>query len=100
MIQRIGLQMFKYSTNNIPDAIKELFDQYKTIHQHDTRNRNNFRHPFGKQEYMYRNFSFNAIYIWNFILSKTNINILSSYATFKFKYKEYLMNNEINLRLA
>ena len=92
--------MFKYSNNNIPNAIKELFDKYKTVHHHNTRSKSNFRHPIGKQEYMYRNFSFNAIYTWNFIISKTNININSSYSTFKFKFKEYLINNEIRLRLV
>ena len=55
VIQRIGLQMYKYSINNLPTAISELFDEYKIFHQHNTRNKSNFRHPLGKQEYMYRN---------------------------------------------
>ena len=91
--------MYKYSINNLPTAISELFDKYKILHQHNTRNKSNFRHPLGKQEYMYRNFSFNAIYTWDFIISKTEINTLSSYATFKYKLKTYLMNNEVTLRL-
>jgi len=99
VIQRIGLQMYKYSINNLPTAISELFDEYKILHQHNTRNKSNFRHPLGKQEYMYRNFSFNAIYTWNFIISKTDINTFSSYATFKYKLKTYLINNEVTFRL-
>ena len=70
--------MYKYNHNTVPLVIRELFEDYKHIHQHNTRQKEHFRHPFGKQEYMYRNFSYTGIYIWNFILNKTNINIMSS----------------------
>ena len=58
-----------------------------------------FRHPFGKQEYMYRNFSYTGIYIWNFILNKTNINIMSSYGLFKCCLKNFLFFNDITFRI-
>ena len=76
VVHRIGMQMYKYNHNTVPLVIRELFEDYKHIHQHNTRQKEHFRHPFGKQEYMYRNFSFTGIYIWNFILNKTNINII------------------------
>ena len=56
--------MYRYHNNNPPEVIKELFDKYITMRHHYTRNKSNLRHPFGKQEYMYRNFSYMGIYIY------------------------------------
>ena len=77
------MQMYKYSQKTEPLIMKEPFDDYTHIHQHNTRQKEHFMHPFGKQEYMYRNFTFIGIYIGNFILNKTNINIMSLYVIFK-----------------
>ena len=99
VMHRIGMQMHKYHHNKLPDVIWVLFTEHKTKHRHNTRHKHNFRHPFGKQEYMYRNFSFIGIYVWNHINSKTNINLSLGYSTFKFKFKEYLLNNDVVLRM-
>ena len=99
VVHRIGMQMYKYNHNTVPLVIRELFEDYKHIHQHNTRQKEHFRHPFGKQEYMYRNLSFTGIYIWNFILNKTNINIMSSYALFKCCLKNFLFFNDITFRI-
>ena len=89
--------MYKYNHNTVPLVIRELFEDYKHIHQHNTRQKEHFRHPFGKQEYMYRNFSYTGIYIWNFILNKTNINIMSSYGLFKCCLKNFLSSMILHL---
>ena len=99
VVHRIGMQMYKYNHNTVPLVIRELFEDYKHIHQHNTRQKEHFRHPFGKQEYMYRNFSFTGIYIWNFILNKTNIYIMSSYALFKCCLKKFIFFNDITFRI-
>ena len=72
---------------------------YLHIHRHNTRQKEHFRHSLGKQEYMYRNFSFAGIYNWNFILNKTNINIMSSYVLFKCYSKNYFTYNYITFRI-
>ena len=40
MLQRVSLQMFKYSLNTLPEVIRELFITNDTFHTHDTRNKN------------------------------------------------------------
>ena len=37
VIHRIGMQMYKYYHKTVPLVIKELFDDYTHIHQHNTR---------------------------------------------------------------
>ena len=55
VIHRIEMQMYKYYHKTVALVIRELFHDYTHIHQHN---------------------------IWNFILNKTNINIMSSCALF------------------
>ena len=66
VIHRIGMQVYKHYHKTVPLVIRELFEDYKHIHQHNTPQKEHFRHPFGKQEYMYRNFSFRGINIWEY----------------------------------
>ena len=99
VIHRIGMQMCKYYHKTVPLVISELFAHYTHIHQHNTRQKEHFRHQFGKQEHMYRNLSFIGIYIWNFLLSKTNINILSSYVLFKCYLKKNIFHIDITFRI-
>ena len=94
VIQRIGLQMFKYRNHTVPTAIADMFISNNLIHTHNTRQQSNLRQPVGKQEYMYRNFSFVGVYIWNYIQNKTNINVLTSYHTYKINLKQYLLHND------
>ena len=43
--------MYKYYHKTVPLVIRELFDDYMHTHHHYTRQKEHFRHPFGKQEY-------------------------------------------------
>ena len=43
MLQRVSLQMFKYSRNTLPEGIRELFITNVTFHFHNTRNKNKVR---------------------------------------------------------
>ena len=63
MLQRVSLQMFKYSRNILPEVIRELFITNDTFHSHNTRNKNKLRSKMSNREYMYKNFSFIGIYI-------------------------------------
>ena len=78
MLQRVALQMFKYSINILPDVISELFITNDTFHSHNTRNKNKLRPKMSNREYMYKNFSFIGVYIWNNIQDHIPIN--TSYA--------------------
>ena len=75
MLQRVSLQMFKYSRNTLPEVIHELFITNDTFHSHNTRNKNKLRSKMSNQEYMYKNFSFiGGVYIWNDIQDHAPIN--------------------------
>ena len=93
--QRIGLQMYKYYTGNIPTAMSDLFTINASIHDHNTRQKTNLRQPIANREYMYRNFSFVGVYVWIHITSTHCFNIVSSYTSFKYYFKEYLFVYDI-----
>ena len=55
MLQRVSLQMFKYSRNTLLEVICELFITNDTFHSHNTRNNNKLRSKMSNPEYMYTN---------------------------------------------
>ena len=52
VIQRIALQMFKFTNKLLPSAISELFISNSAVYKYNTRNRTKLRQCFGKHEYM------------------------------------------------
>ena len=70
-----------------------------SIHDYNTRQKSKLWQPVAKREYMYRNFSFIGVYVWNHITSKANINIATTYQTFNYSLKQYLLQNEVTLRV-
>ena len=81
MLQRVTLQMFKYSINILPDVISELFITNGTFQSHNKRNKNKLRPKMSNREYMYKKICFICVYIWNNIQHHIPIN--TSYAAFK-----------------
>ena len=100
VVQRIGLQMYKYSIGTLPPVIQNLFTVNESMHHYNTRQKKNLRQHVANREYMYRNFSYVGVYVWNYIKSKSNIDVHLSYHTFKRKLKEHLLyNDNLNFRL-
>ena len=94
MLQKVSLQMFKYSQNTLPEVIHELFITNDTFHSHNTRNKNKLRSKLSSREYiMYKNFSFIGVYIWNDIQDHILIN--TPYSKFKSNTKNYFQYNNI-----
>ena len=54
MLQRVSLQMFKYSRNTLPEVIRELFITNDTFHTHNTISKNKLGSKMSNQEYMYK----------------------------------------------
>ena len=98
MLQRVSLQMFKYSRNTLPEVISELFITNDTFHSLNTRNKNKLRSKMTNRKYMYKNFSFIGVYIWNDIQDHIPIN--TSYSKFKSNTKNYFQYNNKNYRIA
>ena len=89
--QRIYLQMFKYANNTLPEAISELFISNTAYHSYNTRNKQNLRPKVSKRAYMYRNFSFIGVQIWNDV--QKHINVSMSFSSFKKSTRTYYLYN-------
>ena len=84
--------MFKYDNNTLPELISELFVPNTVIRTYNTRNKHNLRLKQSNRVYMYTNFSFIEVYIWNDI--QKHINVSVSYCAFKqLTRTHYLYNN-------
>ena len=89
VIHRIGLQMFKNNLGYIPKAVKSFFTTNSDIHKYNTRNRDKMRSAYGKHEFMYSNFRFVGIHIWNYILDHLDINV--TLPKFKKTFKKHIL---------
>ena len=67
--------MFKYNNNTLPESISELFVPYTAIHTYNTRNKHNLRPKQSNRAYMYKNFSFIGVHIWNDIQKHINVSV-------------------------
>ena len=98
VIHRIGIQMFKYHKGMVPKSVCELFTLKSSIHSYNTRNKDKIRSAYGKHKFMYRNFRFVSVHVWNYLAS--NIIINTSLADFKNKSKIFIMSNKFNLAFS
>ena len=85
-INRVGIVMFKYSCDMLPDPIAKLYSKNKDYHSHNTRNKNHLKVPAGT-----KNFTSNSARIWNTISTKMNVNV--TLVQFKANLKLYLLND-------
>ena len=65
MLQKVSLQMYQYYRITLPEVIRKLFTTNDTFHSHNTRNKNKLCSKMSNREYVYKNFSFVGVYIWN-----------------------------------
>ena len=98
VIHRIGIQMFKYHKEMVPKSVCELFTLNSSIHSYNTRNKDKIRSAYGKHKFMYRNFRFVSVHVWNYLAS--NIIINTSLADCKNKSKIFIMSNKFNLAFS
>ena len=80
--------MLKNNLGYIRKAMESLFITNSDIHKYNTRNRDKMRSAYGKHEFMYNNFSFVGIHIWNYILDHLNINV--TLPKFKKKHSKHI----------
>ena len=85
--------MFKYNNGNIPIALSKVFTLNSS--NLNTRNKDKICSAYGKHKFMYRNFRFTSVHIWNYLAS--NININTSFSDFKNKSKIFIMSEDFNL---
>ena len=85
-INRVGIVMFKFSCNMLPDPISKLNYKNKDYQSNNTRNKNHLKVHAGT-----KNFTSNSARIWNTISTKMNVNV--TLVQFKANLKLYLLNN-------
>ena len=93
---RIGLLMFKIAKLIVPISISRLFKLNSDVHNYNTMQAHHIHSFKGNNEFIYRTFKFQSVYIWNSILQ--NINIYVSFPTFKHLLKRFLLNNNTSVR--
>ena len=97
VIHRIGIQMFKFNLGLSPVALNNLFVHNSNIHNYNTRNKNKLRSAIGRHKFIYKNFRFISVHIWNNITDKIDTD--SSLLTFKKQLKVLLFTDEITIPL-
>ena len=93
---RIGLIMFKCNFELVPNSLKQMFVSNNSIHAHNTRHRNCIHTFRGNNEFAYRTFTFQSVYLWNIILANVSIDV--SFLRFKHILKHFLVNTKLKLR--
>ena len=69
--------MFKYKHGQLPDALNILFVKNRSVHNYNTRNKDNIRHTVAKHAYRDRDFRLVGVHVWNYM------KIYTSFSTFK-----------------
>ena len=96
MKYQIGLLMFKIAKHTVPISISRLFKLNSDVYNYNTRQAHHIHSFKGNNEFIYRTFRFQSVYIWNSILQNININV--SFPTFKHLLKRFLFNNNTSVR--
>ena len=82
--------MYKYNIGMISDIIIFFYVTNNDVHSYNTRNRNKIRSAFSRHKYMYKNYRFISIHIWNLVISHVNIDVTLS--IFKSPLKQFLFS--------
>ena len=90
--------MFKYSKNLVPLPIVALFTRNCELLNHYTRQSQSLYTAVGRNEAIYKTFTFHGIRIWNYVSTKISVDV--SYASFKHSSKLFIKNNPIPYRVT
>ena len=72
--------MFKYFKDLVPMPIVELFTRNYELHNHNTRQCQSLHTAVGRNEAIYKTFTFHGIRIWNYVSTKIPVDV--SFASF------------------
>ena len=86
--------LYKHSIASYIYCNQQLLEDYRNIHDYPTRLNNTLRTPNVRLRSTEQSFYYNAIQIWNNI--PETIKSCTSISSFKFNYKNYLLNNYNN----
>ena len=89
--------MFKYTKDLVPPPIVELFTRNYEFHNHFTGQSQWLHTAVGRNEAIYKTFTFHVIRIWNYI--STKISVDASYASFKHSSKLCIFHANLYVNL-
>ena len=75
-----------------------LFTRNYELHNHYTRQSQSLHTAVGRNEAIYKTFTFHGIRIWNYVSTKISVDV--SYASFKHSSKLFIKNNPIPYRVT
>ena len=67
--------MFKIAKHTVPISIFRLYKLNSDVHNYNSRQAHHIHSFKGNNEFIYRTFKFQSIYVWNSILQNNNINV-------------------------
>ena len=66
--------MFKFNLGLSPVVLNNVFVCNSNIHNYNTWNENKLRSAIGRHKYIYKNFRYISVHIWNNITDKIDID--------------------------
>ena len=91
ILNRIGIAMYKFANNLLPDVINSLYSRNSDVHSYSTRSSDLLRIPRGTL-----NFTNVSARVWNVLVLKMDIHV--SLPKFKIHLKRYLLHNTLELK--
>ena len=98
VVQRISLLMFKHHIGIMTLPMNNLFIVNNAQHAHYTRHINSLHTDIGKNEKVYKMFSFHGINVWNHMSRKITIDV--SYACYNNFSQRFIQWNTIPYRIT
>ena len=87
--------MFKIAKHTVPISIFSIYTLNNEVHNYNTRQAHHIHSLKGNNEFIYRTFVFQIVYIWNSIPENITINV--SFPPFKHLLKHFLLNNNTSI---
>ena len=86
----IGIFMFKYCNDELPNLFANMFQKNSGIHTHNTRQQNHFHLPKFKNNMLKNSVRYQGVTLWNGLSDQLRES--KSLNSFKFNFKKPLLN--------
>ena len=91
-VDKVALVTYKVKDLSPPAALRDLFWDNKSVHDYDTRQRENFHVPQAKRKYLRRSISCKGVSIWNRIIQYVTFDC--SFLSFRYVLLEHVLSDE------
>ena len=88
----MALVVFKVKDLSIPAVLRDLFRENKSVHNYDTRQRENFHVPQANRNYLRRSIGCKCVSIWNRVIQYFTFDC--SFLSFKYALRKHVLSDE------